>query len=75
MEGSDKESVQLVVSRIEQYFKDEADRSHELVMLIPRMAFPVIIGRQGSVIRELQSQSGCRIDLDNSKGIATLRGR
>ncbi len=37
-------------------------------------AYPLLVGIKGSIIRELEEKSGCRIEFNRVKRVAVLRG-
>lgn len=73
--SGEADEVAAVKARIEDFLITERRNSFVLEVSVPSAAFPIVIGSKGATIRELQQNSGCRLDLDRNRLMAILKGR
>lgn len=55
---------------------DEVDANdYSMEVRVPEIAFPIVVGTKGSVIREIERESGATLDLNRGKRVVVVRGK
>ena len=60
--------------RILAFINEEEKNNHVLEVSVPPLSYPVIIGPKGTIAKDIQIKTGCRLELDRNKQIVILRG-
>lgn len=61
-------------ARILEFIHEEEKNNSVLEVSVPPLSYPVIIGTKGSIAKEIQTKTGCRLELDRTRQVVILRG-
>lgn len=61
-------------AKILEFIREEEKSNSLLEVSVPPLSYPVIIGTKGSIAKEIQTKTGCRLELDRNRQIVILRG-
>lgn len=69
-----EDSVAAAKAAVLEWIKTWEEQNAEVSISVEKSMIPAVLGKDGSVVNALQKDSGCRIDIDRSSSMVTVRG-
>jgi len=67
-------SVSAAKAAVVEWIKVWEENNAEVSISVEKSMIPAVLGKDGSVVNAIQKDSGCRIDIDRSSSMVTVRG-